>query len=720
MTRLTLSLLGRFEARTNAGGTFTIRAKKARALLAVLSWPLGEPRPREALATLLWGGMPDTQARGNLRQTLFQLRNDLGAAAAALLVDDETVALERALVDVDADSFATLVEERTPASLERAAELYRGEFLLGLTVDEEAFEQWLTNARLRLRELALQAFATLAEHQDERGSCEAAIDTTLQSLALDPLQEDMHRMLIRLYAENDRRGAALRQYQECVSVLRRELGVEPDTATQALYRKLLTQRASLDAAAGDVSRAALATARGSDSRHAETAIVGRDAELARLRDALGCAAAGAPCIVAIIGEAGIGKSRLAEELAAGAAETTVLIGRAYENEQVLPFAVWVDALRGARLAEQPLVVGALGAPWRAALTRLLPELAGSQLELPAGLPDYMRLFECVLEIISALAKSRPLLVVIEDLHWADEMSQRLLAFVARRLRSQRVLLVGTVREEEPERVPIMRRSLEDFAGSGRLDTIRLARLSRTDTFDLVRILLPGGERSGADEHFADDVWTAAEGNPFMIVETVRSAPAAIASGETPLPARVRETLGRRLETLSARARSLVAVAAAIGRQFDFDLLQTASGLEDDAAGEAAEELVRRHVLTTVGERFDFTHDRLREVVYSALPTWRRKRIHGRIAAAIEVLHAGDLEPHCETLAIHYRESEAWHAAALHPCATPSCRSVRRRESRSVCAKQRRLPGPPTIKRVSAGLLPTWPPSTGGGASMRRP
>jgi DNA-binding SARP family transcriptional activator len=668
MTRLRLNLLGPFEARTDDGDAVSIRAKKSRALLALLASPSGRPRSRDELAALLWGGMADAQARANLRQSLFQIRGDLGAAAAALRVDDESVALDRSVVDVDADTFAALVEERTSESLERAAELYRGELLEGLAVEEEGFEQWLAESRTRLRELALQALASLTRYQRRRQDREAAIRTALRSLALDPLQEDMHRALIRLYGESDRRGAALRQYQECVAVLRRELGTEPDAATQALYRTLLTQRAVSEARVApalEPARAAGTAPRSPDWRYAETAVVGREAELARLRAALGRAAVGVAGVVAVVGEAGIGKSRLVEELAAGAADATVLIGRAHENEQILPFGVWVDALRAARLPEQPEVVDAVGAPWRGELARLLPELAGSEPKPPASLPDYQRLFESVLAVLVVLAERRTLLVILEDLHWADEMSQRLLAFVARRLQSQRVLLVGTLREEEIEGAPILKRCLEDFAGNEQFAALRLARLSRDDTAALVRMLLPGGDRHAPLEPFTEGVWNATEGNPFMVVETTHSVQRAPESGHVALPDRVRETLGRRLTALSDQARSLVATASAIGRQFDFELVRRAADLEDDAAGEAAEELVRRHVLTAVGERFDFTHDRLREVAYTGLPAWRRKRMHARIAAALEALHASDLESQCETLAVHHRASEAWNEAALH-------------------------------------------------------
>src|SRR5437867_5325272 len=250
MARLSLALLGGFQARLESGSPLALPTKKAQALLAYLAIPLGRAHPRDKLATLLWSGIREESARASLRQTLFATRKALGKTKPpALLVEGETLALNRSLVDGDVAAFERLVAEGTPEALASAAALYQGDLLAGFAVDEPPFEEWLVTERERLRELASEGLAKLLAHQRKAGAAEAAVQTALKLLALDPLQEPVHRTLMRLYAELGRRGAALRQYQHCLGMLQRELGVEPEAETKQLYQEILRQRLSRSPAA---------------------------------------------------------------------------------------------------------------------------------------------------------------------------------------------------------------------------------------------------------------------------------------------------------------------------------------------------------------------------------------------------------------------------------------------------------------------------------------
>jgi DNA-binding SARP family transcriptional activator len=184
----------------------------------------------------------EPQARRGLRQALFTLRKAVATEPPALLIEGESVALNPIAVDVDVAEFERGVAEDTPAALERATSLYRGELLEGLALQEAPFEEWLLAERERLRELALEALARLLVHQRTAGATEAALRTALRLIALDPLQEPVHRSLMRLYVKLGRRAAALRQYQVCVGALQRELGVEPEATTKQLYQEILRQR----------------------------------------------------------------------------------------------------------------------------------------------------------------------------------------------------------------------------------------------------------------------------------------------------------------------------------------------------------------------------------------------------------------------------------------------------------------------------------------------
>jgi tetratricopeptide (TPR) repeat protein len=327
----------------------------------------------------------------------------------------------------------------------------------------------------------------------------------------------------------------------------------------------------------------------------------------------------------------------------------------------LPFGPWADAFRKGQVIRDPQLLSGLGPGWLAELARLFPELAEPGRQPATDAADQLRLFQAVGQLLAHLAAGQPLLFVLEDLHWADEMSLRLLSFLGRRLPEWRVLIVGTAREEELSSAPMLRHVLEELKREQRLLELPLSPLSHGETVTLVRALARPGAQHLALTQLGDELWRASEGNPFFIVETMQSLQegrAPLASGLR-LPERIHELIAGRLERLSDRSRDLVAAAAVIGRECDFPLLQRASGLTDREAAEGIEELVRRRVLRVVGERFDFTHDQIREVAYGYLLPPRRKLLHGLVAKALEELYAENVEPHYGALGVHYREAEVW-------------------------------------------------------------
>jgi DNA-binding SARP family transcriptional activator/predicted ATPase len=667
MPRFTLALLGGLRGRRDASTPLTLPTRKTQALLAFLAVPPGRAHPREKLAGLLWGGMPEAQARRSLRQALFTLRKAMGADPRAVLIDGETVALNPVCVKVDVVEFERQIADGTPAALERAIALYRGDLLEGLSLQEAPFEEWLLAERERLRELALAALAKVLRHQRDAGATEAALQTALRLLALDPLQEPVHRAVMRLYVQLGRRGSALRQYQVCLGILQRELGVEPESTTKQLYRDVLRLRPPEVAADVEAPQtlpvpSPQAPARAEETVARELPLVGRAAEIERLLEVLDRAWDGHGQVVALIGEAGVGKSRLLAEVAAEAVARggRVLVGRCYEAEQILPFASWVDALRAARVDAEPDVLARLDPASRTELARLLPVLGvpGS----PAGLTpvDYRQLFESVTQLVRHLVLRQPIVLVLEDLHWGDEMSLRLLSFLGRRLRTWPILVVGTAREEELAGAPMLRRTLEDLARDADLVELRLAPLAREATVELAGTLAPAERREDVTTRLGEHIWLISEGNPLAVVETLRALPESsmgTLSTRLAVPKRVREIILRHLDSLSERARDLVTVAAVIGGQFDFPLVARAVDLDEHDAAAALEELVLRRVVRSVDERFDFTHDRIREVAYDRLLRERQKVLHARIAHAMELLYADRLAEQVERLAYHAARGE---------------------------------------------------------------
>src|SRR5262245_38089159 len=671
MAMLRLTLLGGFEARTDSGLSLPIPRRKAQMLLAYIAMHPRQSHLRDKLATLLWDHALAEQARQSLRQTLFAIRQALPSDP--VLLEGDHVAFAAEAVTVDVSDFEQFAQCDDPKKLERAASLYQGDLLEGLGPGSALFEEWLRTERERLHELALEAFAKLLAHRMKLGATESAIQTALRLLSLDPLQEVTHRALMRLYAGQGRRAAALRQYQLCVDVLQRELGVEPEEATKQVYRELLPQPSPRPTTAqADAHTLPQRRRRHRPSHHRsrpDTApLIGRDKEVDRLTQALANACASHGQTIALLGEAGIGKTRLITALQEATARrgAQALIGRSYETERLLAFGPWVQALREAGIVEGRGLDG-LGAGWIADLSYLFPELRQPEWPLPSEPIEALRLFDAMAKLVKSLAARQPLVLVLEDLHWADEMSVRLFSFLGRRLKGRRILLVGTVREEELDGASPVRRMLTELSQEERLIRLALAPLSREHARVLVRNLAKG---SRADEAslagLEDRVWTLSEGNPFVIVESLREAfNTARRPGLPDLPAvpeKVRELILGRFERLSDAGQHLLATAAVIGRDFEFRLLQRGADVSEADAASAVEALVRTHILQSVGERFDFTHDRLREVAYGRLLPMRRKLLHANVVAALEDVYAGSdtiettrrnrLNEHIEQLAHH--------------------------------------------------------------------
>jgi DNA-binding SARP family transcriptional activator len=438
--RLTLTLLGGFEARLDQGDPLHL-PRKSQALLAYLALHPRRACTRAEAAALLWSDFADDQARGSLRKALVGLRKAFGRAAPGMLEVNASIGFAPDALGSDAATFRRLIATESTTALEQAAALYRGDFLRGLDVDEAAFEEWLSAERERFRNEALIAFGTLVARHLEAAAYDAAIDAASRLLAIEPGHEPAHRALMRVYAATGRRAAALRQYQRCVEALQHDLGIEPSPETRAMYQQIVRTPAAppppAEHDAGDVA---------SDAHDEATPFVGRAGELIALRSALADAARGRAQIVAILGEAGIGKTRLLAHAAADAAATgaRVVVGHAYPSEQIVPCAPWIDAFGAA----------AIGAS-----------------------DDAGRLADAVVALVERHTTAQPLVLVFEDLHWADELSVRLIGVVARRLRARHLLVVLSARDDELDDRPALRDLLRDLKRASPVSTMTLAPLS---------------------------------------------------------------------------------------------------------------------------------------------------------------------------------------------------------------------------------------------------
>jgi DNA-binding SARP family transcriptional activator len=659
---LQIRLLGPLEIRSASGSPVRLRGRKDRALIAYLAARPGARHSRDALASLLWGDTGDVQARASLRHLLFVLRRELREHAAVLALDGSEVFLDPAGVETDLTAFERGAT-RPAGELGAVAALYSGELLEGFAVAERPFEDWLHAERERVRALALdvlERWLTAALQADQH---EAALEAGRRALAIDPVRESVHRALMRVHDRRGERAAVARQYQACVDVLKTDLATTPAPETVALYKQLVGAAGATPAASSP--RPAKRPA--SRTRRAPTPLVGRDVEMARLAAVRDEALAGAGRALVVVGEAGIGKTRLVDELVAPARadRARVIVGHCYPSDSGFALSAWIDALRNV-VGDEPLLAG-VGAPWRAELGVLVPELGIET--VPGTSAGPRRLFEAVGRLVDRLAAEGPLVLVLEDLHWADDATLRLFSFVARRIAALPVLLTATARDEEPEYRERLQAMTTELARLGLLEQQALGPLSRDDAHALARALRRA-DADADDSSVLETVWRTSEGNPLAVVEAVRAVSdgGARTPGAGPtLPELVRALIRERLGRLPERVLRVLETAAVIGRTFELRLLQGATGLAESAILEQLQELVHRRLLDDRPHGLDFCHERIREVAYAAILPSRRRALHAAVAEAIALVHAGRADEHAHALATHWREAQAWDRAVRFFC-----------------------------------------------------
>ncbi|KKK04591.1 LuxR family transcriptional regulator [Micromonospora sp. HK10] len=404
-------------------------------------------------------------------------------------------------------------------------------------------------------------------------------------------------------------------------------------------------------------------------RAASTVLVGRQEELAELRAALGRARAGEPVTVLVGGEAGVGKTRLLEEFRAhvAAAGARMLVGQCLElGEAGLPFAPFAAVLREVLRRDGP----APFAGYEAEFARLVPELARvpAAVAVPAGLPasDTPRgyLFDLVCELFGRIAEERPLVLVIEDLHWADRSTRDLIGFLVRAARAARLLLVCTYRTDELHRGHPLRPFLAELDRARGVDRVELSRLDRDGTAAILADLI-GAEPA---PRAVDDVHERTQGNPFFIEEL---AAAGDPVGCATLPETLRDLLLARVDRLPEPAQRVLRIAAAGGTRFAHQLLAEVAGLpelelEDALRAAVASQLV---VADPDGD-YEFRHALVREAVHDELLPGEHARLHARYAVAIEA------QPHLVAAGRAPAEiAHHWYAAHDHPRALVAARTA---------------------------------------------
>lgn len=652
---LELQLLGP-PVMTVDGAPVVVDTRKATALLAYLAVS-GQPHRREALAGLLWPDADGSRAAGALRRTLSAIRTAVGPEK--LLADRASVGLatEDLVLDVDTARriLASCAEHGHPDNqtcsaciepLTQVAGLHRGLFLEGFALRDSAeFDDWqFFTAEELSRELA-SVLERLVTALAAEGRVAEAIPAARRRLALDPLHEPAHRELIRLYAWNDEHSAALRQYRECVRVLDRELGVPPLQETTAVYEEVLEHRLQPPAPKPEHVIAAPPPAAADAAPVLAVPFVGRAEDTVQILRAVEQADAQG-VVIAVEGEAGIGKTRLIAEVLAqeSLSGRHTVTARCYEGESGLAYGVLVDALRSAHEMRGDQWVDELPDDIAGELARLLPEVAARRPDLgsPASLdgPGARSRFIDALgrALASAVENSSAGIVVFEDLQWIDDASLEVLVHLARRIRQRRLALMLTWRSELVDRGDALRRLAADARREEALAAVSLGRLDEP----AVAEALAGFGLDDPD--VAVRVSAETEGLPLLVVEYAHALAEDPASLDGSLPGGARDVLAARLDTVSEAAGQVLVTAAVIGRSFELDVLTDASGRTDEEVAGALEELLARNLVAEMTDSagdhrsavmYDFTHDQLRRLAYDTAALARRRLLHRRVAAALE-------------------------------------------------------------------------------------
>ena len=660
--------------------------RKAVALLAYLAAEEGA-RPREELIELFWPGSDEGRGRSALRSALLSLRAPLREADGSFdenhlrTVGDLLVLGEKPHVLTDlqkleagyavARSGGHFGDRREALSrLETAVAAYRGDFLEGFRLDDAPeFDHWLEFQRQTWRRRASLVHDRLSEAQAEGGDLRAGLLTADAWAKLDPLDEGAARRLMEAQLALGDRAGALDSYEALCSALGDRLGAAPSPETESL--------AARARGAKGPGRGPAPTARANPQALPETPFVDRAAEFAALVEDYRLAASGSPRAVALVGDGGIGKTRLAEEFLAWASArgADVLRGRSHEAGGRIPYGVLVDALRP-RIERERAPDDLLEDAWLSELSRLLPELRERYPDLP--LPAlgeeaeaHARLFEAITRLLATLAnrsEAGPVVLFADDLHWASRASLDVLKYAGRRWTEEGapVLLVLGLRAESTDSVPSAGRWLSELGRELPVRRLDLASLAADDALDMVRVLW--GKEPGAGDpeldRFGGWLFQETGGQPLFMAETIkdlsergllesrlgprgepllrlsREAREGQILGRGYLPESVRAAIRAQLSRLGVAASRLLAAGSVLGHGFTFErLIRVAELGEEEGLSALDEALAGRLVVEARGGRvpsdsYAFAHDKIRDVAYTEAGAARRRVFHRR---ALEVL-----------------------------------------------------------------------------------
>lgn len=664
--KLTISLFGIPQVQWE-NQTLVLPRRQTRVLFYVLA-ASSERVTRDSLMFLLWPDTADHDARRTFSRLLTHLRRLLPDPN-VLITQSEQVGFVHQAIYCDAREFEIFWRSwqtsRQISALKRAVQLYRQPFLQGVTLESSAeFEEWVFQKRQEYERIYLDALRSLVDAEQAAGHYAESIHYAQRYLAVDNLAEDIHRRLIALYALTGDRSAALRQYEACLVVLEKELGIDPMPETYQVYKTVL--EGGLLPHSGPPAHPAHL-----DETSLQLPLAGRVEASAWLENCFQAARSGRGNIVFVTGEPGIGKTLLVKALINRArGQALVISGQSYATGQSVPYLPILNALRQVLNSHDDIDLSGVEERWLGIAASVLPEFA----EMYPNLPDppcpesgnaQRLMYEALSRVLTALANgAQPVILFLDDLDQADDETIHWIAYLSSRLAEDspcRLLIIGSISTYERKELQRARFDLEKL---GVFSEIVLEGISETAVVELLE------NRCGTFPglpYFAHELRERTQGNPFFILEMLRTLhETGVPHGkwvekiDLLLPDSVSESIQQRLARLTPLARHVLESGAVFAPVFQEHILPWMCEYPENQIADAIDELIGCHLLVEQEGSYHFFHPLIRETVYQRLSSSRRRLLHRR-AAQVLLTHCAS---HSGMAAWHYEQAGEIATAAL--------------------------------------------------------